>query len=127
MAANQLIQLFADGDASATFETPLQVTDGIKGLILTVDVDSVSAADTLDVKVQEEVGPFRSGDFVDIDGAVMAQFAAAGQQVLVIYPGITEVANKQVGRIMPFRWRVVFTLAGASITINFKCFAEVIF
>lgn len=118
----------ASGSQGADFNSPVYETIGARGLILLLDVTSVSAADTLDIKVQAETYK-GSGLYYDIDGAAFAQVTATGVAMLQVYPRITALANKKVSAVMPSRWRVVFDLTevgGGTLAIVFTLTAEVL-
>lgn len=88
---------------------------GRRGIILYLDVDSITgAAPTLDVKLQAK-SP--NGDYVDVPGAAFAQVSAAGTAALVVYPGVAETANVSVSDVLPRVFRVVTDVnVGASFT-----------
>lgn len=121
----------ADGSQGADFVSPVFETIGARGLILLLDATAVSAADTLDVKVQAETYK-GSGVYYDIDGAAFAQVttvAGTWVQMLQLYPRITALANKKVSVVLPSRWRVVFDLTevgGGTLAIVFTLTAEVL-
>ena len=121
-----------DGTATADFNSAVYETIGCRGVLLFLDVDSVSASDTLDIKLQAGFpGDALGGgeNFFDIPGAAFVQATAAGQKMLVLYPGITESANVKVSTVLPSRWRVVFDLTevgGGALSIAFRLWAEVL-
>lgn len=120
------------GTATADFNSTVFETIGCRGVLLFLDIDSVSTSDLLDIKLQAAFAGDNLGgsdNFFDIPGAAFAQKSAAGQDMLVVYPGITESANKKVSTVMPSRWRVVFDLtevSGGSLEIVFRLIAEVL-
>lgn len=119
------------GSAAADFNSPVYETIGARGLILLLDATAVSAADTLDIKIQAETYN-GSGVYYDVDGASFAQVttvAGTWIQMLQIYPRITAATNKKVSAVMPSRWRVVFDLTevgGGTLAIVFTLTAEVL-
>lgn len=88
---------------------------GRRGLILFVDVDSITgAAPTLDVKLQAK-SP--NGDYVDIPSGAMTQITAAGTYMFTLYPGHTNTAGVSHNAPLPRVFRVVTDVnVGASFT-----------
>lgn len=72
---------------------------------------------TLDVKIQAKCPV--SGVYVDIPGASFAQKTTTGADSLLIYPGVTETANRDVSSVLPTIFRAVATLGGGTPTFAF--------
>lgn len=93
-----------------------QTFNNAGGVIVFVDVTNVGAAGTVTVKLQHQ-DPV-SGNWVDIPGATTAAIAAISTVALIVFPGVTVVANQAVsqrpGRVV----RVVATVATNNVTFS---------
>lgn len=85
---------------------------GTRGVQMMLDADLVGSptSPTLDVKLQrkDEV----SGEYEDITGAALAQKTADATESLMVYPGMTVVANRSVSNHPGQVIRVVATIGG---------------
>ena len=85
----------------------------VRGVRIFLDITAVSGTiPTLDIKVQMK--DKESGKYFDLTGATFAQKTTTGQDELIIYPSITEVANRAVDEVIPKTWRVVGTITGTT-------------
>lgn len=101
---------------------PQVLDEKYRGLCVFLNITAVSGTSpTLEVKLQAYNPAANSWD--DITGAVFATKTAAGQDMLCVYPGIAEVANKKVStRVTPI-WRVSATVNGTSPSFTFRVMA----
>lgn len=115
--------LLADGDHTATENSGDFGSAGRKGMILYLDVDSVTGlTPQLDVKLQVKLV---SNDYIDYEVAgtpvAFAQATGAVQQTITIYPGIaadTTGNHKAHNGIIPRVFRVVSNLNTPAAAVN---------
>lgn len=94
--------------------------DGVckgKGLILLLDISAVTGTNpTLDIKLQRRTINAGSDGatlaVIDIPSASFAQKTSTGTLDLVVYPGLTGVANRVVTNVVAGPFRVVMAIAG---------------
>ena len=111
--------LFASAARSeAAYNSDEQTNDGWRGVDIYVDITAESGTATLDFKLQakDPIG----GDWVDINGASIAQLSAVTTSPtrLTVYPGIAESSNVSVSDVLPRRWRGVLTVGGTSVSMT---------
>lgn len=88
-----------------------------RGLLLSVNYTAEGGATaTLDVKLQYRDGAESAWD--DLPGASLAQFTGVAESDLMVYPGITGVANRQVSIAIPKILRVVATVGTDNLTFS---------
>lgn len=117
---------FASAARTASANSDPLDTLGARGIHATLDITAAGGTTpTLDVKFQalDQV----SGKWSDITGASFAQKTAASTDTLQVYPGIAEVANREVSRAICRRIRAVATIAGGGgETFTFSLALEVL-
>lgn len=98
---------------TATLTTDDQDGAGYRGLLVTVDVTSITAGG-LTVKIQ---GKDRiSSKYNDI--LVSAPILATETRQLRVYPGLTASTNLTVSDILPETWRVIVVTASGTATYS---------
>ncbi len=87
---------------------------GVKGVAIFVDVTAnAGTSETLDITVERF--DHASSKWLAIVGAALAQIGSSiGQIDLVIYPGVTVVANRALSDHIGNRWRIVSTIGGSA-------------
>ena len=105
--------LFTSAARTATANSDDNFSHGSRGLWVVLNITAVSGTSpTLDVKLQRKDS--RSGEYVDLPGAVFAQKTATGTAGLTVYPGIAETGNVSVSDVISEVFRAVATLGGSS-------------
>lgn len=107
---------------NATYTSQEYFNPRHKGLRLIIDVNSVGAAGTLDVKIQVK-DPI-TGTWYDWTEAAATQITAAGQAVFTIYPGIEEDAGANIANRLPITFRIV-AVVGAN-AVDFSIWGELL-
>lgn len=111
--------IFASAARTATANSTDQVNYNARGILLILDITAVSGTTpTLDVKVQYK-DPV-SAAYVDIPSAAFAQKTATGTDSLLLYPGITSTANRQILTVLSRTWRAVATIGGTTPSFTFS-------
>ena len=88
--------------------------DSFRGLVIVTDIVTTGGA-TLTVKLQGK--DMASGKYYDLTGCTTAGLASVATSYLMVYPGITVVANASVSTTVPNTCRVVATVTTASLTL----------
>lgn len=86
-----------------------------KGLLLYIDITNANGGNVT-VKVQSKDPA--SGNWVDFPLATTTALASNATTTLSIYPGQTESANVDVADPLGVSWRVVATVAAATMTFS---------
>ena len=119
MKANLDISVFKSLARTVTENSPDQLSDVYRGIRLTLDVTAVSGTTpTLDVKIQR-LDPL-SGKYVDLPSGAFSQKTGTGTDDLIIYPGISETANRSVSDCLGRLWRAVATIGGTTPSFTFS-------
>lgn len=106
--------------ASGIFTGTTQINYNGRGAMIQLDIGAASA---LNVKVQAQLDG-GSGLWYDIPGASFPVINAAGIFTLVIYPGLTAVANSVVPFVLPRNVRLYYSSSG--FTLNNVWFAYIL-
>lgn len=77
---------------------------------------------TLVVKLQGQ--DELTGEWQDLVGAAFASKSATGTDSLIIYPGVTVTANRQVSSVVPHTIRAVGTIGGTTPSFTFSVSAN---
>lgn len=103
---------------TATFRQNFTLKYG-KGLVLLLNITAIGGTPTLDIKLQWllQVSPLL---VVDINGALFTQKTAVGQDVLVIYPGVTPITNRFVSAVMGRDLSLLCTIGGTTPSFTFS-------
>jgi len=84
----------------ATYTKEFSVNRSARGCLVSINYTAEGGATaTLDAKVQYRDGAEDAWD--DLPGASIAQMTGVGETDLMIYPGITSIANRQVSIGLP--------------------------
>lgn len=89
-----------------------------KGGLLYFDVTAISGAGaeiTFKLQVKDN-----TGHYIDLPGAATIAVTANGQKLITLYPGVTEAANSKVSAVLPRKYRVAWTIAGATPSVTFS-------
>jgi len=101
---------------SGVFTGVAYANSAASGVRLFIDVTDRHTNGTLTVKVQAQDPA--SLNWVDIPNATTAAIAATGTTTLTIYPSITETANVDVAAPLAAMWRVIATVATATMDFS---------
>ena len=94
--------------------TPDQDDEFTKGFALGIDITTIAGGSTLTVSLQGK--DVASGKYYDMPGPITtAALAAAATTPLIVYPGITVVANQQFNAVLPKTWRLKIVVAVATL------------
>ena len=104
-----------DGLGAGVYASAEMHNFGAKGVDLFL-VSTSSGAGTVTAKIQKKDPA--SGTWIDLTSGATAAQADPGSAVLTIYPGIAETANVSVSDHLGCTWRVVVTVATASVTFS---------
>lgn len=92
-------------DFSAAFNSSDIINDGWPGVIVSVDVDAISAG-SITVNIE---GRLPDGNYYNILSS--AAISSTGVTVLRVHPAIVETANVAASDLLPNKWRI--TVAGS--------------
>jgi hypothetical protein len=115
MASRSITLFESAARVAAAYNSEDQSTSFAKGVIILLSITAITAG-TLDLKVQAK--DTLTGEYIDLPGAALAAQAAAGVDILTIYPGIAETANVSVSDRLPPFWRVVTTITTGPATYS---------
>lgn len=83
------------------------------GALFFLEITAVAGTTpTLDIKIQAKDPT--SGQYHDIVGATFAQKTGVSRDMLIIYPSLSEVANKKVSFRLPRIFRFYWTIGGTA-------------
>lgn len=98
---------------TSSLNTDFQLNPRAIGAIFTLKISAASGTTpTYDLKIQRYDSA--TATWHDITGAAFAQKTAAGNDQLVVYPGITATANKAVSNVLAKNLRLVETIGGTT-------------
>ncbi len=101
---------------TATTNSADFINHNAKGIKVVIDVSAIAATPSITVDIQGK-DPI-SGNYYSL-GLVSAAITTVSTNVIEVFPGISEVANQSLSRILPRTYRVVVTHAdGDSITYS---------
>lgn len=116
---NVTATIFASAARTATANSTDQTNYNARGALLTLDITAASGTTpTLDITIEakDPVSSF----YIAILSAAFAQKTTTGQDSLLLYPGITSSANRQILTVLPRVWRAVATIAGTTPSFTFS-------
>ena len=111
--------VFASAVRTATANSADQNNVSARGALLTLDITAASGTTpTLDITIEakDPVSSF----YIAILSAAFAQKTTTGQDSLLLYPGITSTANRQILTVLSRIWRVVATIGGTTPSFTFS-------
>lgn len=86
-----------------------------KGVLVTIVISNQVGDTATTVKLQHaDPGQTQTGAGVDIPGAVTAALAANGTYALLVYPGVSVVANSAISQAIGCAFNVVATQSGTT-------------
>ena len=86
--------------------------EGVKGVLINLDITSTSTSPTLDVKLQRL--DWLTNKWIDLPGGAIAQQSTVNSVDLIVYPGIAETANRSVSDFATEEIRTIADIGGAS-------------
>jgi len=120
---NPRAPMLLDGRYTATTNSWDQENLTWRGVHLFLRISEVSGTTpTLDIKIQAKDTPL--GTYYDLSGASFTQKTSAVSDDLLVYPGVSETANRKVSGVLPVYWRVVATIGGTSPSFTFTLVAH---
>lgn len=108
---NQNLSVLSLTAASTSGSTADNINSTVRGIILVVDVTSITGT-TPSVVVTVQGKDETSGKYYTL--LASAALTAAGTTVLTVYPGVAAVANSSANLPLPRVWRVIYTVAGTA-------------
>lgn len=104
-----------DGLGSGIYASPEMHNNWAKGVDIFIDT-TTSGSGTVTVKLQKKDPA--GGTWFDIPGAVSTSINDPANELFTVYPGIAETANVSVSDHIGHTWRVIATVATASVTFS---------
>lgn len=110
--------LFASADrAPATYTADFTNQVGRKGVLVYINYTAEGgASSTLDAKLQYWDEAEQAWD--DLPNCSFAQFTGVSESDLMVYPGIAEVANRQISIALPKKLRLSATVGTTNVTFS---------
>ena len=104
-----------DGLGAGIYVSAEMHNNWAKGVDIFIDT-TTSGSGTVTVKLQKKDPA--GGAWYDIAGATGTAINDPANEMFTVYPGIAETANVSVSDHLGFTWRVIATVATASVTFS---------
>jgi hypothetical protein len=97
--------------ASASGDSPAQISGQTRGVKVVVDITAISGTSpTLTVTIEG----YDSASSTWYTLLASSALSATGETVLTVYPGVSVTANQSASDHIPAKWRVAYTIAGTT-------------
>lgn len=103
-------------DGTAVSPIPFVTPQDADGALFNFDVSAIGGTPSMVFKLQMQ-SVF--GNWIDVPGAATTAIATVSNNLLLVHPAITVVANAAISYVMPERFRVVGTLGGTTPSLTF--------